>query len=45
MNSVLSFDIITDGMKSEFVTDSFNDLVFLLDTGAETPVWCDGVFR
>ena len=37
------YDIITDGMKSEFVTDSFNNLVFLLDTGTETPVWCDGL--
>lgn len=38
----LSFDIELGTAKTKFVPYDKQDLVYLIDSGADTPVWCKG---
>lgn len=39
----LTFDLKRDSLKVKFIPPDKEDLVYLIDTGADTPVWCKGV--
>ena len=38
----LSFDLKRDSLKAKFIPPDRSDLVYLYDSGADTPVWCKG---
>lgn len=38
----LTFDLKKGTLKSVFISPDMSDLTFLIDTGADTPVWCKG---
>ena len=38
----LTFDLKKGTLKTVFISPDMRDLTFLIDTGADTPVWCKG---
>lgn len=42
MSVRLSFDLKRDTLKAQVVPPDKPDLTYLIDTGADTPVWCKG---
>ena len=39
----ITFDLKRDSLKAKFIPPDRPDLVYLIDTGADTPVWCKGL--
>ena len=39
---VLNYELEWDSSKPRIIMPSYPDLVFLVDTGADMPVWCNG---
>lgn len=38
----LTFDLKRGTLKAVFICPNREDLTYLIDTGADTPVWCKG---
>ena len=39
---MLHFDLDNSSLKARFIPPEYPDMLFLLDTGADVPVWCKG---
>ena len=38
----LSFELKTDSLRTKFIPPDNPDLIYMIDSGADTPVWCKG---
>ena len=41
--NTLTYDLDNRSLKAKFIPPDHKDLLFLLDTGADVPVWCKGI--